>query len=98
MRFAHFHLGIDVEIYRHPQVCVLGKIERVGHHTDDFKRSSVEHDRFIKYGRISTEAFLPQRVTQDRDLVLPGLFVLECEPATKERCNTERLKVVSGYA
>ena len=96
MCFALFHFRCDVEGERNPQLRGLRQCHTSCQHTNNVEGLTVQDDLLVNDLRIAAKTFLPQRVTEDRDLVVTSLFVVECECAAENRDDLECLKVISG--
>src|ERR1051326_5101330 len=75
----------------------MGKIEIGRHDADDRRGMTVEIDRLPDDIRIAAEASLPQRVTENRDVVVAGSVFLRGEGAAVQWFTTEHAEVVVSY-
>src|ERR1700726_4093364 len=66
-----------------------GELEPLWHHTDNFVRVSIQHDRLSEHVEVARKSTLPQPVTQN-DLAVRAVFILSRDKQTaKHRLDAE---------
>ncbi len=95
MRLTHFHL-VTVKINGQPQVGALRQGDVFAHHAEDFRGFAIEDHRLIENSGIAAKTSLPEVVTEDRDLILARLLVIEREAASDCRGDFDGVEIIAG--
>lgn len=96
-RFADLFL-FRSECERHPQPSSDREAHGFAHDANHGEGASVELDAAADDVGVGGEAFLPESVAEDGDLIVSGDLVIRREGAAEERGDAEGIEEIWGYS